>query len=218
MYKKAFARKLKDNKYLIHLWEDQGYSKIEWDNQAYIECDESEAQYTGLNGEPLKITGDGSETRPFTYVLDIVNGIRLAMDNSPNDNNGDLVYNIGTDNSITILELAEKINDITGNKAGIGLKALDPVTASMSNPLKSKTITLSCGKLTTGVTVKPWTGVMMLRNSKTPETYFQTAFRVQSPWTIKNEDNTQPNNELVLKKECYVFDFAPNRFYCIREN
>tara|TARA_Y100001970_G_scaffold200366_1_gene243681 strand:+ start:3447 stop:5930 length:2484 start_codon:yes stop_codon:yes gene_type:complete len=104
-----------------------------------------------------------------------------------------------------------KINVCAGNKAGIGLKALDPVTASMSNPLKSKTITLSCGKLTTGVTVKPWTGVMMLRNSKTPETYFQTAFRVQSPWTIKNEDNTQPNNELVLKKECYVFDFAPNR-------
>ena len=54
MYKKAFARKLKDNKYLIHLWEDQGYSKIEWDNQAYIECDDSEAQFTGLNGEPLK--------------------------------------------------------------------------------------------------------------------------------------------------------------------
>jgi DNA polymerase elongation subunit (family B) len=54
MYKKAFARKLKDNKYLIHLWEDQGYSKIEWDNQAYIECDESEAQFMGLNGEPLK--------------------------------------------------------------------------------------------------------------------------------------------------------------------
>ena len=54
MYKKAFARKLKDNKYLIHLWEDEGYSKVEWDNQAYIECDENEAQYTGLNGEPLK--------------------------------------------------------------------------------------------------------------------------------------------------------------------
>jgi len=54
MYKKAFARKLKDNKFLIHLWEDKGYSKVEWDNQAYIECDEKDAQYTGLNGEPLK--------------------------------------------------------------------------------------------------------------------------------------------------------------------
>ena len=54
MYKKAFARKLRDNKFLIHLWEDKGYSKIEWNNQAYIECHEVDAQYTGLNGEPLK--------------------------------------------------------------------------------------------------------------------------------------------------------------------
>ena len=54
MYKKAFARRLKDNKFLIHLWEDQGYSKVEWDNQAYIECHEADAQYMGLNGEPLK--------------------------------------------------------------------------------------------------------------------------------------------------------------------
>ena len=54
MYKKAFARRLKDNKFLIHLWEDQGYSKIEWTNKAYIECSESEAQFTGLNGESLK--------------------------------------------------------------------------------------------------------------------------------------------------------------------
>ena len=50
MYKKAFARRLKDNKFLIHLWEDQGYSKVEWDNQAYIECHEADAQFTGLNG------------------------------------------------------------------------------------------------------------------------------------------------------------------------
>jgi len=54
MYKKAFARKLKDNKYLIHLWEDEGYSKVEWINQAYIECHEADATHTGLNGEPLK--------------------------------------------------------------------------------------------------------------------------------------------------------------------
>ena len=54
MYKKAFARRLKDNKFLIHLWEDSGYSKIEWDNQAYIECHEDDAQYIGLNGESLK--------------------------------------------------------------------------------------------------------------------------------------------------------------------
>jgi len=51
----------------------------------------------------------------------------------------------------------------------------------------------------------------MLRNSSSPETYFQAAFRVQNPWTIKNPDGTSPNEELILKEECYVFDFAPDR-------
>ena len=65
----------------------------------------------------------------------------------------------------------------------------------MGNPLESKSITLSCGKLTTGVSVKPWTGIFMLRNSSSPETYFQAAFRVQTPWTIKNPDSKSPNAE-----------------------
>jgi len=99
-----------------------------------------------------------------------------------------------------------------GTSAGIGVEALPPVFEVMTdNPLESKTITLSCGKLTTGVTVKPWTGIFMLRNSSSPETYFQAAFRVQSPWAIKNPDNKSPNKEEILKEECYVFDFAPNR-------
>jgi len=66
-------------------------------------------------------------------------------------------------------------------------------------------------KLTTGVTVKPWTGIFMLRNLSSPETYFQAAFRVQSPWAIENPDGLSPNEELIIKEECYVFDFAPNR-------
>lgn len=98
-----------------------------------------------------------------------------------------------------------------GSAAGIGVAALGPVQQAMDDPLKTKTITLSCGKLTTGVTVKPWTGILMLRNSSTPETYFQAAFRVQSPWTIKNADGNSPNQEQVIKEECYVFDFAPDR-------
>lgn len=77
-----------------------------------------------------------------------------------------------------------KINLCAGAKAGIGLDAVAPVINSMKNPLVTKTITLSCGKLTTGVTVKPWTGIFMLRNLKSPETYFQAAFRVQSPWVV----------------------------------
>jgi hypothetical protein len=98
-----------------------------------------------------------------------------------------------------------------GSAAGVGVDALPPVLEAMDNPLKSKTITLSCGKLTTGVTVKPWTGIFMLRNSSSPETYFQAAFRVQSPWTIRNPDSTSPNQEAIIKRECYIFDFAPNR-------
>ena len=98
-----------------------------------------------------------------------------------------------------------------GIGAGIGAAALPPVQDAMDDPLRTKSITLSCGKLTTGVTVKPWTGIFMLRNASTPETYFQAAFRVQSPWTIKNPDSTTPNQEQIIKEECYVFDFAPDR-------
>ncbi|KAF0151781.1 MAG: helicase [Ignavibacteria bacterium] len=100
---------------------------------------------------------------------------------------------------------------VAGTSAGIGVDALPPVFNAMDNPLATKTITLSCGKLTTGVTVKPWTGIFMLRNSASPETYFQAAFRVQSPWTIYNSDNKSPNKEEIIKQECYVFDFAPDR-------
>ena len=75
----------------------------------------------------------------------------------------------------------------------------------------SQTITLSCGKLTTGVTVAQWSSILMLRNLKSPESYFQAAFRVQSPWSIKNPNGDNPNEEEILKPVCFVFDFAPTR-------
>lgn len=100
-----------------------------------------------------------------------------------------------------------KVVVCAGTAAGIGLDALHPVQANMGDPLETKTITLTCGKLTTGVTVKPWTGIFMLRNLKSPETYFQAAFRVQSPWEVKNEEG----NRTIMKNECYVFDFALDR-------
>jgi len=56
MYKKIFARKIGNNKHLIHLWTDTGYEKVEWTNFAYKECPEGEGDYIGLNGEPLKRT------------------------------------------------------------------------------------------------------------------------------------------------------------------
>jgi hypothetical protein len=70
------------------------------------------------------------------------------------------------------------------------------------------TITISCGRLTTGVTVRPWTAVFYLKGSENTSaaTYMQTIFRVQSPYNFKDS-----NGDVQLKTKCYVFDFAPDR-------
>ncbi|MCW5935756.1 MAG: hypothetical protein KIT11_00420 [Fimbriimonadaceae bacterium] len=104
-----------------------------------------------------------------------------------------------------------KVIVAAGAEAGIGLAALPPVRRAIGSGFDTKTITLSCGKLTTGVTVKEWSSILMLKNLKSPETYFQSAFRVQSPWSIKNPNGDNPNEEEVLKPICFVFDFAPTR-------
>lgn len=100
-----------------------------------------------------------------------------------------------------------------GNEKGVGVgkAALKPVKEAIGSGLKTKTIVLSCGKLTTGVTVKQWSGIFMLRDTTSPETYFQSAFRVQSPWVLTNTDQLDPNKKEILKPKCYIFDFAPNR-------
>jgi hypothetical protein len=104
-----------------------------------------------------------------------------------------------------------KVLTVAGTGAGIGLDALPPVRKAIGSGFDSKTITLSCGKLTTGVTIPQWSAMMMLRNLNSPETYFQAAFRVQSPWSIKNPNGDNPHEESVLKPVCFVFDFAPTR-------
>ncbi|MHB1324366.1 MAG: restriction endonuclease [Coriobacteriia bacterium] len=104
-----------------------------------------------------------------------------------------------------------KVVVAAGASAGIGLDALPPVRSAIGGGFETKTITLSCGKLTTGVTVPQWSSILMLRNLTSPETYFQAAFRVQSPWSIKNPNGDDPNEEEILKPICFVFDFAPTR-------
>ena len=104
-----------------------------------------------------------------------------------------------------------KVLNVSGKKAGIGLEALPPVKKAIGSGFETKTISLSCGKLTTGVTVPQWSSMLMLRNLKSPETYFQAAFRVQSPWSIKNPEGDDPRAEEVVKPVCFVFDFAPTR-------
>jgi hypothetical protein len=98
-----------------------------------------------------------------------------------------------------------------GATAGIGIEALPPVRKAIGSGFDTKTITLSCGKLATGVTVPQWSSILMLRNLTSPETYFQAAFRVQSPWSIMNPNGVDPNEEEILKPVCFVFDFAPTR-------
>lgn len=105
-----------------------------------------------------------------------------------------------------------QIVNASGTKAGIGSEAIPPVKRAMGkNPLASKSVTLSCGKLTTGVSIAPWTGILMLRNMTSPEGYFQAAFRVQTPWVMRGHNPNDPNNEEIIKELCYVFDFAPTR-------
>ena len=106
---------------------------------------------------------------------------------------------------------AYKVLTVAGPNAGIGLDALPPVRQAVGHGHGSKTITLSCGKLTTGVSVPQWASILMLRNLKSPETYFQAAFRVQTPWSIKNPNGDNPSEEAILKPVCFVFDFAPTR-------
>ncbi len=104
-----------------------------------------------------------------------------------------------------------KVTVAAGASAGIGLEALPPVRQAIGSGFDTKTMTLSCGKLTTGITVPQWSSILMLRSLKSPETYFQAAFRVQSPWSIKNPHGDDPNAEEILKPVCFVFDFAPTR-------
>ena len=70
-FKKAFARKLKGNNYLIHLWDDGGYQKIEWLNQAYSECGEGDASHIGLNGEPLRKVRNWDRDDPNLHFHDM---------------------------------------------------------------------------------------------------------------------------------------------------
>ncbi|MDR2585342.1 MAG: Eco57I restriction-modification methylase domain-containing protein [Prevotellaceae bacterium] len=90
----------------------------------------------------------------------------------------------------------------SGDEDRITKTALEEVRRRISdNPLKTKTITLSCGQLTTGVTVPAWTAVMMLNNCKSPSLYMQSAFRSQNPFEFAGQ----------MKTDCFVFDFAPDR-------
>ena len=103
-----------------------------------------------------------------------------------------------------------QVHVAAGNRAGLGAAAKPPVEQAIKTATsegKSGSITLSCGKLMTGVTIREWGAILMLRALRSPESYFQAAFRVQSPWSYRAPDGTVD----VRKNTVFVFEFDPNR-------
>lgn len=103
-----------------------------------------------------------------------------------------------------------EIEVIAGRLTPGGADALVPVESAIQRAERqgrSGSVTLTCGKLMTGVTVPQWGAIFMLRSLKSPETYFQSAFRVQSPWAHRDAEGKLT----VHKPVCYVFEFDPNR-------
>lgn len=96
------------------------------------------------------------------------------------------------------------------------LKSYDKVVEAIKK--YDKTITLSVGQLTTGITIPEWTAVLMLSNISSPALYMQAAFRAQNPCTLITEEKDDKGNPVFKGKEnCYVFDFDPARTLTVVE-
>jgi hypothetical protein len=91
----------------------------------------------------------------------------------------------------------------TEDDVAVNEKSLDRVRAAIKE--YEKTITISVGQLTTGVTVPEWSAVLMLSNIKSPSLYMQAGFRAQNPWDY------EADGEKRQKQNAYIFDFAPER-------
>jgi hypothetical protein len=181
-------------------------ARFVYENEVQKWLDLIRGSYLPSNVDDMKLGQDKRPPMPFsdTRLLNVLNHTIWFL---PNVASCQAMYNLMMQKQNGYYNQKYKIIVCAGTEAGIGLDALYPVLRAMGNPLETYTITLTCGKLTTGVTVKPWTGIFMLRNLKSPETYFQAAFRVQSPWVVKDEEG----KDLIMKEECYVFDFALDR-------
>lgn len=98
-----------------------------------------------------------------------------------------------------------------------GSKARESNFKKVTDAIKKydKTITLSVGQLTVGVTIPEWSGVLMLSNMKSPAAYIQAAFRAQNPCkqkrTVTDPKTGEKTVQLVRKETAYIFDFDPAR-------
>ena len=101
-------------------------------------------------------------------------------------------------NVVNIVDKDTSDNVVTATDSDLK-RVNDAIT---DHPARTHTITLTVRKMTTGVTIKPWTGVLFLSNTNSAMQYLQAAFRAQTPY----EDE-----EFGRKTNCYIFDFAPDR-------
>jgi hypothetical protein len=157
-------------------------------------------------------------TRPHHEIADeIADEIRVEPSQYPFDHEGrlhkeldhTLWYLNRVDSAYALKEMLENhavfktyhIILAAGKEMKSGVEAVQPVIDEID--ANERTITISVGKLTTGVSIPKWKAVLFLRDTDSPENYFQTAFRAQTPYS----------NKLMgyLKEICYVFDFSPNR-------
>ncbi|MBQ0154412.1 MAG: Eco57I restriction-modification methylase domain-containing protein [Bacteroidales bacterium] len=154
----------------------------------------------------------------FEHTFWVVPGVKAAaaltlmLNNHPIFRNYAVVNVAGDGHTLAMEDVdATDIGDDTleniEKKAAEIKAALTKVKKAIAE--NEKTITISCGRLTTGVTVPEWTAVLMLAGSYSTKaaSYMQTIFRVQSPAT----DGT-------IKRECYAFDFAPDRTVTVVED
>lgn len=179
--------------------------------------------WTGNNEKDQKPIPEGAKIGDFVHEDEIVKFLNLISQKSETTN-----YPFSTEeyrklfkNTLWVVPGVKEAKALSGllqkhpifgmfkivNVAGDGDEEIDSSDAltAVRNAFKESeyTITLSCGRLTTGVSVKEWTAVLMLAGSYSTSAsqYLQTVFRVQTPANIDGK----------MKENCYVFDFAPDR-------
>lgn len=194
------------NKQFINI-EDKAFNfseffKVDLDNERFVYEKEVERF---LN----EITKPNSKNNyPFSK-LEFRENLRHTLWLMPNRNSCRVMKKMLDSHSVFGHEF--KIINIVENDDGIvkedDLKKVR--NAITDKPSDTKTITLTVRKLTTGVSVKEWTGVMFLNNTNSPSSYLQAAFRAQTPFFDK---------ELGMKTNAYIFDFAPDRALTIMSN
>ena len=133
----------------------------------------------------------------FWYVgnrVESVKALEKLLKNDPIFKDYEIIVAAGDGRSFEEEENNIKSNETSYKKVKDAISKFD------------KTITLSCGQLTTGVTVKEWTAVLMLTDIKSPALYMQAAFRAQNPYK-----EVRDGGKMFMKKSAYLFDFAPTR-------